>query len=398
MSRLRSLISSLNLADLPLAWLQLKRQPIRYLVAVTGIGFAALLMYMQIGFQSGLLTSATTFYQALDADLVLISPATLNSGNFQQFAQSLLFNALGVEGVKETIPVYVANVNAQKLDGVKPTSLRLIGYDPESRVLNLPEVIAQRDILKTPNYVLFDTLGNRNTGPIAAAVKENGHQDLILSDFSKSFRVMGLFRLGSTFAADSNLISSDSTAIQLAYRQINEGEISLGLLRVADGANIARIQEFLKRQYGRELQVLTKAELIAQEENYWNTASSFGVIFGFGTIMGLLVGGVVVYQVLYTDVSDHLKEYATLKAMGFADGFILIIVIQEALLLGISSFIPATVLSTGMYAFLTATSGIRIEMTSDKTLLVGSLTIGVCAASAAIAIRKLRDADPASVF
>ncbi len=398
MSRLRSLISSLNLADLPLAWLQLKRQPIRYLVAVTGIGFAALLMYMQIGFQSGLLTSATTFYQALDADLVLISPATLNSGNFQQFAQSLLFNALGVEGVKETIPVYVANVNAQKLDGVKPTSLRLIGYDPESRVLNLPEVIAQRDILKTPNYVLFDTLGNRNTGPIAAAVKENGYQDLILSDFSKSFRVMGLFRLGSTFAADSNLISSDSTAIQLAYRQINEGEISLGLLRVADGANIARIQEFLKRQYGRELQVLTKAELIAQEENYWNTASSFGVIFGFGTIMGLLVGGVVVYQVLYTDVSDHLKEYATLKAMGFADGFILIIVIQEALLLGISSFIPATVLSTGMYAFLTATSGIRIEMTSDKTLLVGSLTIGVCAASAAIAIRKLRDADPASVF
>jgi putative ABC transport system permease protein len=398
MSRLRSLLSSLNLADLPLAWLQLKRQPIRYLVAVTGIGFAALLMYMQIGFQSGLLTSATTFYQALDADLVLISPATLNSGSFQQFAQSLLFNALGVEGVKETIPVYVANVNAQKLDGVKPTSLRLIGYDPDSRVLNLPEVIAQRDILKTPDYVLFDTLGNRNTGPIAAAVKENGYQDLILSDFSKSFRVMGLFRLGSTFAADSNLISSDSTAIQLAYRQINEGEISLGLIRTEDGASVSRIQNFLKNQYGRELQVLTKAELIAQEENYWNNASSFGVIFGFGTIMGLLVGGVVVYQVLYTDVSDHLKEYATLKAMGFADGFILIIVIQEALLLGISSFIPATVLSTGMYAFLTATSGIRIEMTSDKTLLVGSLTIGVCAASAAIAIRKLRDADPASVF
>jgi putative ABC transport system permease protein len=398
MSWLRRLRGSLNLADLPLAWLQLKRQPIRYLVAVTGIGFAALLMYMQIGFQSGLLSSATTFYEALDADLVLISPGTLNSGNFQQFPQSLLFNALGVEGVKQTIPLYVANVNAQKLGGVKPTSLRLIGYDPDARVLNLPEVIAQREFLKTPNYVLFDTLGNRNTGPIAAAVKENRYQDLILSDFSKSFRVTGLFRLGSTFAADSNLISSDSTAIQLAFRQINEGEISLGLIRLDDGASTDRVQRFLQHQYGRELQVLTKAELIAQETNYWNTASSFGVIFGFGTIMGLLVGGVVVYQVLYTDVSDHLKEYATLKAMGFADGFILTIVIQEALLLGVSSFIPATVVSTGMYAFLTATSGIRIQMTADKTLLVGSLTLGVCAASAAIAIRKLRDADPASVF
>lgn len=388
----------LNLADLPLAWLQLRRQPIRYLVAVTGIGFAALLMYMQLGFQSGLLNSATTFYEALDADLVLISPATLNSGNFQQFPQSQLYNALGVEGVEQTIPLYVANVNVQKLDGIKPTSLRLIGYDPETQVLNLDAVKAQKALLKTPNYVLFDSLGNRNTGPIAAAVEANGYQDLILSDFSKTFRAVGLFRLGSTFAADSNVISSDSTAIQLAYRQINTGEISMGLIRLQAGSSAKRVQAFLRKLYGDELQVLSKAELIAQERDYWNTASSFGVIFGFGTIMGLLVGGVVVYQVLYTDVSDHLKEYATLKAMGFADGFILIIVIQESFLLGISSFIPATLISSGMYAFLTAASGIRIEMTADKTALVGGLTLGVCAASAAIAIRRLRDADPASVF
>jgi putative ABC transport system permease protein len=209
---------------------------------------------------------------------------------------------------------------------------------------------------------------------------------------------MGLFKLGSTFAADSNLISSDTTAIQLAFRQINLGEISLGLLRLSPDADSKAIQTFLTKSYGKELQVLTKSELIAQERDYWNTASSFGVIFGFGTIMGLLVGGVVVYQVLYTDVSDHLKEYATLKAMGFADAFILLIVIQEAFLLGISSFIPATIISTGMYAFLTSASGIRIEMTGDKTLLVGALTLGVCAASAAIAIRRLQDADPASVF
>ena len=398
MKWLQSLIGRLNLADLPLAWLQLKRQPVRYLVAVTGIGFAALLMYMQLGFQSGLLSSATTFYEALDADLVLISPATLNSGNFQQFPQSLLFKALGTTGVKQIVPLYVANVNVQRLGGVRPTSLRLIGYDPESRVLNLPEVIEQRSLLKTPGYVLFDTLGNRNTGPIGAAIKQNQYQELILSDFSKTFRAVGLFRLGSTFAADSNLISSDTTAIQLAFRQINTGEISLGLIRLQPGSDKMQVKTYLQNNYGDELQVLTKEELIAQERDYWNTASSFGIIFGFGTIMGILVGGVVVYQVLYTDVSDHLKEYATLKAMGFSDGFILAIVIQEALLLGVSSFIPATIVSTGMYAFLTAASGIRIEMTGDKTALVGALTIGVCAVSAAIAIRKLQEADPASVF
>ena len=398
MGSLRRIRSALPLQDLPLAWLQLKRQPIRYLVAVTGIGFAALLMYMQIGFQSGLLTSATTFYQALDADLFLISPGTLNSGSFQQFPQSLLYRAPGVAGVEQAIPAYIANVSVQKLDGIKPTNLRVIGFDPANRIFNLPEVNGQLDKIKTPGFVLFDTLGNKNTGPIAAAVKRDGSQYLSLSDFSRQFRAVGLFRLGSTFAADSNIVTSDTTAIQLAFRQINLGEISLGLIRLSKGANAATVQNELQELYGNELQVRTKAELIAQEQNYWNTASSFGVIFGFGTFMGLLVGGVVVYQVLYTDVSDHLKEYATLKAMGFSNTYILFIVIQEAFLLGISSFIPATLLSAGMYAFLTSAAGIRISMTSDKTLLVGTLTMGVCAASAAIAIRKLRDADPASVF
>lgn len=398
MTSIKRLIGRLSLSDLPMAWLQLKRQPVRYLVAVVGIGFAALLMYMQIGFQSGLLTSATTFYEALNTDLVLISPGTLNSGSFEQFPQSLLFRSLGVGGVKEAIPLYIANISAQRLGDIKPTNLRLIGFAPDDKALDLPAVNDQISLIKTPGYVLFDELGNNNTGPISEAVESNGSQFLSLIDLSKNFRVVGLFRLGSTFAADSNLVSSDTTAIQLAYQQINLGEISMGLIRLEPGANIAQIQAFLKKTYGSQLQVLTKPELIAQEQNYWNTSSSFGVIFGFGTFMGLLVGGVVVYQVLYTDVSDHLKEYATLKAMGFSDTFILIIVVQEAMLLAVSSFIPATLASTAMYAFLTSAAGIRIYMTSDKTLLVGSLTLGVCAASAAIAIRKLRDADPASVF
>lgn len=389
----------LNWHDLPLAWLQLKRQPVRYLVAVTGIGFAALLMYMQLGFQSGLLKSATTFYNALETDLVLISPATVNSGSYQQFPQSQLFQALGLRGIKETIPLYIANINAQQLDGVKPTSLRMIGYDPDLNVLNVPEINAQSNLLKTPGFVLFDTLGIAiKTGPVGKTFRSDGPLDMILSNFEKTFRIKGLFQLGSTFVADSNLIGSEATALQLASRQINLGEISLGLIRVENQSDIPRIQRDLRSLYGNELQVLTKPELITQERDYWNNVSSFGVIFGFGTIMGLLVGGVVVYQVLYTDVSDHLKEYATLKAMGFSDQFILIVVIQEAVLLGASAFIPATILSAILYAGLTAVSGIQLQMSFDKSLLVGALTISVCAIASAIAIRKLRDADPASVF
>jgi putative ABC transport system permease protein len=399
MKSVRRLSALTNLHDLPLAWLQLKRQPVRYLVAVTGIGFAALLMFMQLGFQSGLLRSATTFYQALETDLILINPATVNSGSYQQFPQSLLYRALGIEGVSKTIPLYVTNINAQQLGGVKPTSLRVIGFDPNEKVLDVPAINSQRDLLKTPNFVLFDELGlSIKTGPVAKKVSKDGPLELILSNYSRSFRVMGLFKLGSTFVADSNLIASQATALDLAFPQVSVGEISLGLIRLDPSADIKRVQTYLKSLYGDQLQVLTKKELITQERDYWNNVSSFGVIFGFGTIMGLLVGGVVVYQVLYTDVSDHLKEYATLKAMGFSNKFVLMVVIQESILLAVSAFIPATLLSAALYAGLTAVSGIRLEMTADKTLLVGSLTMGLCAVASAIAIRKLQDADPASVF
>ena len=385
------------LNDLPLAWLQLKRQPVRYLVAIAGIGFAALLMYMQIGFQSGLLTSATTFYAALDADLVLISPKTVSSASFSQFPQSQLFRANGYDAVESVVPLYVTNISAQKLGGEKPTSLRIIGYDPELKALNVDAINQQASKLKTTGYVLFDTKGNSRTGPVAKAVEENGYQFMTLYNLSQTFRAVGLFGLGSTFAADSNLLTSSSTAIQLA-NQINFGEISLGLIKVKDKASIPQLQKSLNKLYDGEIQILTKEELISQEQNYWNTSSSFGIVFGFGTFMGVLVGGVMVYQVLYTDVTDHLKEYATLKAVGFSNQFILAIVIQEAILLGISSFIPSTLVSTGMYAFLTSASGINIQMTHQKIGLVGALTVGICAASAAIAVNKLRDADPASVF
>ena len=385
------------LNDLPLAWLQLKRQPVRYLVAIAGIGFAALLMYMQIGFQSGLLTSATTFYAALDADLVLISPKTVSSASFSQFPQSQLFRANGYDAVESVVPLYVTNISAQKLGGEKPTSLRIIGYDPELKALNVDAINQQASKLKTSGYVLFDTKGNSRTGPVAKSVEENGYQFMTLYNLSQTFRAVGLFELGSTFAADSNLLTSSSTAIQLA-NQINFGEISLGLIKVKDKPSIPQLQKSLNKLYDGEIQILTKEELISQEQNYWNTSSSFGIVFGFGTFMGVLVGGVMVYQVLYTDVTDHLKEYATLKAMGFSNQFILAIVIQEAILLGISSFIPSTLVSTGMYAFLTSASGINIQMTHQKIGLVGALTVGICAASAAIAVNKLRDADPASVF
>lgn len=397
MSKFQNFFNSISQVS-PLAWKLLIRERTRSVVAIIGIGFAALLMYMQLGFQSGLLSSATNFYRSLDADIFIISRATTNSGSYQLFPQSLLYRSFGFDRVSEVIPLYITNIRVQSLDGVKPVSLRLIGLDPSVDLFNIDKVSTQMSKLTKSGYVLFDELSSKIAGPVASSFKTDKRVDLISSDYTNTFTVAGLFKLGSTFAADGNLITSNSTMVELAFRQLNPGEISLGAVRVRNKSDISSIKKKLGSLYGTELEVLTKKELIKREKDYWNQTTALGATFGFGTIMGFLVGGVIVYQVLYTDIVDHLKEYATLKAIGFTQKYLLIVVLQQSIILAILAFLPATFASLVLYSLLSGITNIAIVMTSSMVIKVGLLMLTVCSISAIIATRKLREADPASVF
>jgi putative ABC transport system permease protein len=146
------------------------------------------------------------------------------------------------------------------------------------------------------------------------------------------------------------------------------------------------------------VRVFTKAGLIDYELSYWQTRTTIGFIFTLGTIMGFIVGTVIVYQILYTDVSDHLPEYATLKAMGYADTYLLTVVFQEAILLAIVGFIPSLGLGMFLYANTAKATGLPLAMTAIRALQVLLLTMLMCSISGAIAVGKLRAADPADIF
>lgn len=134
------------------------------------------------------------------------------------------------------------------------------------------------------------------------------------------------------------------------------------------------------------------------ERKYWQNSTSIGFIFTLGAVIGFLVGIVIVYQILYTDVSDHLPEYATLKAMGYKNRYLLKVVFQEALILSVMGFIPGFLLSNGMYTLTRNATALPLTMTSDRTLTVFCLAVMMCAISGAIAVRKVQDADPADIF
>jgi putative ABC transport system permease protein len=146
------------------------------------------------------------------------------------------------------------------------------------------------------------------------------------------------------------------------------------------------------------VEVLTRDEFIQREVDYWSKATPIGYVFGFGVIVGLTVGGIIVYQILFADVSDHVREYATLKAMGYTDGFLSRVVLQEALLLAVLGFLPGLALAALLYRTVGAATQLPMAMTPGRLAGVLALTVGMCCLAAAMALRRVRSADPAEVF
>ncbi|HBL60828.1 MAG TPA: ABC transporter, partial [Cyanobacteria bacterium UBA8803] len=213
----------------------------------------------------------------------------------------------------------------------------------------------------------------------------------------RRIRVGGLFTLGASFGADGNIVTSDLNFLRL-FSQREKGLIDIGIIGLEPGANREIVLKNLKRELPDDVKILSKEEFIAWEKNYWQTSTSIGFVFSLGTAMGFIVGIVIVYQILYTDVDDHLPEYATLKAMGYKNSYLLVVVFQEALMLAILAYFPGCLVALGLYGLTKNATSLPMAMSLGKAATVLILTIVMCSVSGAIAVRKLQAADPADIF
>jgi putative ABC transport system permease protein len=146
------------------------------------------------------------------------------------------------------------------------------------------------------------------------------------------------------------------------------------------------------------LRIRSYAQAAQDDLRYQQTKRPTGIIFGFGVLIGVLVGLVIVYQVLSTDVADHLREYATFKAMGYGPAFFLGIVFEEALVLGILGFLPGFVVGTAILTLMGRVTTLPLGMTPEMAISVFLGTLVFSVLSGAIATRRLAAADPAELF
>ncbi|MDY6781762.1 MAG: ABC transporter permease DevC [Cyanobacteriota bacterium] len=379
----------------PLGLLQLKHDRMRLLTAIAGITFADILIFMQLGFADALYKTNTQYPRNIEADLVLISTQAENFRKSRTFTRRRLYQALDVPGVASADALYVASLEWRNPQTREKASMSIIGQNPDRPAFNLPEVNAQLDTLRLPDTVLFDR-ASRGEYEEAIARVEQG-KPVATEIGLRTVTIAGLFEVGASFADDGALLTSDQNFLRL-FPKRDAGAVSLGLVRLQSGYDPGQVQAILAQRLPDDVQVLTSEGYLEFELADIQSNSPIGFVFGLGTAMGLIVGTVIVYQVLSTDVSSHLAEYATFKAMGYRNRYLLGVVFEEAFILSLLGFLPGVAVALGAYQLTAAATALPITMPILRAVYVFLLTLGMCGASGAIATRRLQAADPADIF
>jgi putative ABC transport system permease protein len=382
---------------LPLAWLQLTRQKTRLSVTIAGVSFAVISMFVQLGFRDALYEDSITIHKTLKGDLVLISSKAnyLFATIGKSFSRQRLYTALSVDGVASAGPLYFSGGEWKVPQERRSHPIFVMAFKPDKRVFNLPEINQNINKIEQADVVLFDRLSRSNYGSIVQDFEQG--KPIVTEVGDRRIKVGGLFTLGGGIMnADGFIVTSDVNFMRLFNRPLDK--VHIGLITLKPGVDAQAAIKNLEAKLPNDVKVMTLQSFMEMEKDYVANNTPIGFIFNLGAGMGFIIGAVIVYLILYTDVSNHMAEYATLKAMGYKDRYLLGIVLQEAIIMAIIGYVPGFALSIGIYDLVKNATRLPTLMTLARALSVMILTIVMCFISGAIAVRKLQSADPADIF
>lgn len=385
-----------RLRKTPLAWLQLTHRRGRFIISVTGIAFAVMLIFVQLGFQTAFYRSNTVIHQNLRGDIVLVSAETEALIRVQEFPLRRLYQTLGFEGVTSVNPVYYSLRGFKNLENGRSREIMVFGIDPEDSPFNFPDVDHQLDRIKLTDVALFD----RNSRPEYGTIPEDfdAGQEILTEILGHRLKIGGIADFaGPSFGIDGSLITSDFNFHRF-FPDLNPEQLHLGLITITPTADVETVVQNLRANLPQDIQVLTIEDYINLEIAYWQRTTPIGFVFKMGVIVGFLVGVFIVYQILQTEISDHLSDYAILKAKGYPSQYFFSILLQESLILSISGYIPGYIFARLLYYLIAVATKLPIEMELQRSLWMLALTLCMCLVSGVIVVNKLQDADPADLL
>jgi putative ABC transport system permease protein len=380
----------------PLAWRNFSYSRARLIGSLAGVTFAVVLMFVEMGFLNGLYDNHTRFVDLLDADLLIVNADKEAVIPLQPFPRRRLFQVRGQPGVASAYGLRAEEMHSflkNDRDGSQYPML-ILGFDPTEPVFLIPEVAAAAGPLTVADTLLVDSRSKAFYGELQA-----GREAEVSG---RRVRIVGTFPLGPDFRVDGTGLVNERTFLNLFpdHRTGNtrQDRIEFGLVKLLPGASVRETRRALEAALPEDVRVLTKAEFSDRIRNYWGSSKPVGYVFGTGMIVGFLIGVAICYQILYTGIVDHLPQYATIKAIGYDDAYLVRLVVEEALYLGAGGFAAGLLAAVLIYAALQAYTSVPMHLTVFRMTAVFVLTIAMCVVSALIAVRKAIEADPAEVF
>jgi len=392
---LRTVGNTIAPLGIPLAWRQLAADGKRFVTAVIGVAFGIMLMLFQLGLSNAINVMVVRPQAHLRGDLFLTSLDWESFGSNRGFTRRRIYQTQALPDVESVTPLYIGYVywtNPQT--GQSKVALAL-AFNPSENPFKPGPIVQQTDKLRNPEAVLFDTLSPPEFGPIAESFHADRRVQVRIDQ--RQAVVKGLFAMGPTLAASANLVMSDEAWFR--YRtDVSRNMANVGVINLRAGADAQSVASKLRVLLPRDVRVVTRDVFIHQEKEYWNKRTPVGFVVAAGMLVGMLVGAIVVYQILYSDVNDHLKEYAALKAIGMGDMFFTVLVLEEALVLVAMGAVPALVLTSVLNYYARSSVNLPAYIEPFQVLTVMLAVSLACLMAGQLATRRLRAADPASVF
>jgi putative ABC transport system permease protein len=384
------------LGRLPVGFLQLTHNRARFATALAGVAFANVLVFAQLGLAGAMYESVATPYRLFQPNLLLMSPhdnETLT--DTATLPRQRLFHALVHPDITAGTPVFLGSTSW--LSGqTSSTAIQFVGLDTQATAFVASHLAPPLVSLSLEDTALVD-LRTRFVD-MRSFAKARPDAPLSFEIGNRQLSAVGTTSIGGGFGGDGVFIVSDQTFFRLFPRR-SAANPSHILLQLRPGADAGRVAAELTRLLPPgTVRIRPLGKAMTDEQQYQMTKRPTGLIFAFGVGIGLVVGIVIAYQVLSSDVADHIREYATFKAMGYRNAYFVGIIMEEAIILAAIGFWPGLLLSELFYASLAHLTNIPIFMTTERAIAVFFGTIAACGISGMLAMRKLAGADPADLF
>ena len=388
-------LKSLTRRSVPVVRQLLIRQRVRTISGICGVAIGCLLMFVQLGFRDGLYNQSVRVHESLKCDLVVLNHDSTALTAMRPFPKERMASIYGNQDVEDVALLRLRSVRWRNQVNGRSRNVLAIGVDPESPPLTLETTTDSLQSIKGLFNVLFDSEARWEFGPIGERIRKG----LPVSSEVSGYRlnVSGLIKIGPSFGYDGYIIASRPT-VESLLNDSSQGDAELGCVNLVPAAKPGVVLQRLAKTTPNDVRLFTKQQYIDFEKDYWKSSSSIGFVFNFGALIGLLVGGVMVYQVLYTDVSDHLAEYATLRSMGYSMNYLCGIVIKQGIMLCFVGYIPSVFLGAGAYELMRRGTNIAVTLSPPILISVFVLISISSTVSALLVTSRLWSADPAELF